>query len=171
MSNTFKTYMGFLGSIVKTKIPSKKEAASLSTIFNYLQINEWLSTSGQPSKSEFETIKNAGFEVVVNLAPQSVMENALKNEAEILASLGLEYVHIPVDFIKPTEQNFQSFADSLKQASSKKVWVHCAANMRVSAFVYRYRVKVLEENQDTAQADLEKIWQPFGAWKQLIGIA
>lgn len=36
-----------------------------------------------------------------------------------------------------------------------KVWVHCAANMRVSAFIYRYRCTVLGEDRDTAARDLQ----------------
>lgn len=171
MKNTLKTYMGFASSMVKARTFSTQTPQSLTDIFNFLEINSTLSTSGQPTEQGFAAIKNAGFEAVINLAPTSVMENALKNEPEILASLGLEYVHIPVDFIKPTEADFQDFAAALQAFAPKKVWIHCAANMRVSAFIYRYRIDILGDAPENAKKDLDAIWQPFGVWKKLIRLA
>jgi len=56
----------------------------------------------------------------------------------------------------------------LNPPASEKTWVHCAANMRVSAFMYKYRCEILNENAVKAKVDLEKIWEPFGAWKNFI---
>lgn len=77
-------------------------------------------------------------------------------------------MHIPVDFSKPTEQNFTDFVSSMQAASAQKTWVHCAANMRVSAFIYRYRCDVLGENKSTAKQALKQIWEPVGVWKTFI---
>ena len=38
------------------------------------------------------------------------------------------------------------------------MWVHCAANARVAAFMYRYRATVLGEQKDVIRKDLEAIW-------------
>jgi hypothetical protein len=37
------------------------------------------------------------------------------------------------------------------------IWLHYAANMRVSAFLLRYRRDVLKESTATAKLDLDKI--------------
>jgi len=34
--------------------------------------------------------------------------------------------------------------------------------------MYKYRCEILNENAVKAKVDLEKIWEPFGAWKNFI---
>ena len=160
-TSTFKTSLGF----IQTLIGIGSTSASLDSIFNVHPISENLMTSGQPTAEQFGTIKDAGFEQVINLAPHNA-ENAIKNEAELLTKLGLTYTHIPVDFKNPTEDDFSRFCGALKQ--DKKTWVHCAANMRVSAFIYKYRIQELGLKAKEARYDLEKLWKPFGVWAEFI---
>lgn len=113
-------------------------------------------------------ISQSGFDVVINLAPVSKLENSLINEAEILEQLGLDYIHIPVNFQKPSERKFELFVDAIEQNKNRQLWVHCAANMRVSAFTYRYRRSYLGEDEQIAKQDLSLIWKPFGVWKEFV---
>ena len=167
--NTLKTTFGFLRTLVGKYTPIESSSDSLQDIFNYLEISECISTSGQPTENQFSLVKAAGFENVINLAPHNV-ENSLANEAGVLSTLGMNYIHIPVDCGNPTEDNFNEFSGALKSFENQKVWVHCAANMRVSAFVYRYRCNVLGEQSSSARKDLSKIWEPFGVWKDFTTI-
>ena len=73
-----------------------------------------------------------------------------------MGQLGLEYTHIPVDFKNPTQADFDAFVAALGEHGATKVWVHCAANMRVSAFMYRYRTQQLGLADEVARADLNK---------------
>ena len=139
----------------------------LRQIFNYLKIDDNLRTSGQPSESDFEPISQAGFQTVINLAPHNV-ENSLKDEAGLLQSLSIEYVHIPVDFFNPKEIDFRTFCDPLNKRRGQKVKIHCAANMRVSAFLFRYRTEQLGIDALQAKLDLNQIWEPFDCWKPLM---
>ena len=141
---------------------------SLEDIYNYLPVSEVLGTSGQPTEKQFTLIRDAGYETVINLAPTNVVENSVKHEDELWADLGMTYVHIPVAFDNPREQEYEKFVAAMQAAAGKKVWVHCAANARVSAFVFRYRCGILGENNQAARQDLEKIWQPVGVWKKFI---
>lgn len=166
-SNTAKTIAGFFRSVLSRWIPSLARSERLEDIYNYLPIEGVYATSGQPSESQFQLIRDAGYEVVINLAPTSMLENSVVEEARILQDLGLRYVHIPVDFKNPTEEDFQSFVSNLN-TDSARTWVHCAANMRVSAFTYRYRTEVLDENETKALADLQRIWEPMGVWTKFI---
>ena len=164
--NTAKTVAGFFRAFLGRRLPFLARHERLTDIYNYLPIENLYATSGQPSEAQFQLIRDAGYETVINLAPTSVLENSVIEEAALLAELGLTYVHIPVDFKNPTDADFQAFVDALDE--SKKVWVHCAANMRVSAFTYRYRTTVLGENEHDALADLEKIWEPMGVWPEFL---
>ena len=165
--NTIMTMFGYVKSLAKKYVLLAVKSESISDIYNYLPITDMISTSGQPMENEFKLIKSQGFEQVINLAPHNA-ENSLKNEALTLNNLGMNYFHIPVAFDNPIEEDFEQFKDLLRENKHKKVWVHCAANMRVSAFIYRYRRSVLGESEDIAKADLNKIWQPFGAWTEFI---
>ncbi len=165
--NTLKTALGFLRTLVGKYTPIEFKSDSLQDIFNYLEISESITTSGQPTEKQFALVKATGFENVINLAPHNV-ENSLANEAEVLSTLGISYIHIPVDFGNPTDDNFNEFSGVLKGLENQKVWVHCAANMRVSAFIYRYRCTVLGEQSSSAREDLSRIWEPYGVWKDFV---
>ena len=165
-ASTARTMIGFVRSVLGRWIPALAPHDRVEDIYNYLDIEGLYATSGQPSEAQLRLIGDEGYEVVVNLAPQSKLENSVVEEAEILRDAGLEYVHIPVDFKDPTEQDFQSFVKTV--SDGRKVWVHCAANMRVSAFTYRYRTQVLGEDEARAGADLRRIWEPMGVWSEFI---
>ena len=78
-------------------------------ITNFCAISERLGTAGQPSEDQFRTLRDAGFEVIINLAlPTSC--NAMADEGAIVTGLGMSYVHIPVDFTAPTSEDLCAFS-------------------------------------------------------------
>jgi protein tyrosine phosphatase (PTP) superfamily phosphohydrolase (DUF442 family) len=164
---TLKTVLGYGISLIEKYSGISFKKNKLTSIFNYLPINSSLSTSGQPTAQQLKSIQAAGFSTIINLAPAGD-ENALKNESTLVADLGMNYINIPVDFSNPTEQDFAQFVSQLKSQRNKKIWVHCAANMRVSCFIFKYRTAILGEHHHYADADLRKIWQPNTVWRQFI---
>jgi uncharacterized protein (TIGR01244 family) len=166
-TNTLKTVLGFLSTMITRHTPLDLSRGDLEGIFNYLPIGESIATSGQPTETQFHFVRDAGYRHVINLAPHDA-ENALPDEAATLGSLGIDYVHIPVHFKNPTEADFAQFCDAMARVGTAPVFVHCAANMRVSAFIYRYRRDVLQEDPDSLEDDLHRIWRPFGVWKDFI---
>jgi protein tyrosine phosphatase (PTP) superfamily phosphohydrolase (DUF442 family) len=112
-------------------------------------------------------VREAGFEAVINLAlPTSY--NAVANEGSVVTDLGMSYVHIPVDFKAPTERDFQVFCRVMEAFDERPVFVHCAANKRVSAFVFLYRVLCRRIAVSDAERDLHAIWQPDEVWSRFI---
>ena len=140
-----------------------------SGIFNFRRLSPTLTTSGQPSEQQFSEIAAAGVETVINLALAS-SANALPDEAEILRGLGIRYIHIPVDFASPREVEFEQFAGEMDRLGDAPVHVHCAANYRVSAFLYRYRRERLGWTEEQARPDLEVLWQPEGVWAAFVSL-
>lgn len=161
--NSLRSSLGFTRSLLRPR----QDADNLEQIFNFLALSSSLATSGQPTEKQFALIARAGFSLVINLAPHDG-ENALEDEESLVRELGMQYMHIPVDFKAPTEWQYLRFCHALKDAGDEPVWVHCAANMRVSAFVYRYRIEKLNMEEEKARQDLETIWSPFGVWKEFI---
>ena len=165
---TLKTVWGFIVAVGRRISGVGKRSASIEAIYNYLKVDDNWATSGQPEAHEFELIRAAGFDCVINLAPSSALENSLKSEAELVDQLGMEYLHLPVNFAKPSEVKFAQFAEALTSRRQQRVWVHCAANMRVSAFTYRYRVAHEHEPEAEAKQRLNQIWHPKGVWQRFI---
>jgi protein tyrosine phosphatase (PTP) superfamily phosphohydrolase (DUF442 family) len=164
---TIKTVLGYGLTRIEKITGIRFRGKSCDSVFNFLQINPNIATSGQPSKQQFKAIQQAGYKKVINLAPHDV-ENALANEAAVVADLGMDYINIAVDFNAPAEQDFDQFINHLHSYQSQKIWVHCAANMRVSTFIFRYRTAILGEDKQTAEDDLYKIWRPNKIWRQFI---
>ncbi|MBD1873139.1 protein tyrosine phosphatase family protein [Nodosilinea sp. FACHB-131] len=142
-------------------------ADALQAIRNYLVLSPTLGTAGQPTAEQFKAVAEAGYTVVVNLA-LSTSDNAIPNEAEVVKSLGMTYFHIPVVWEAPTPVDLAIFFKVMERNRDVKVLVHCALNMRVSAFVYLYRVLRLGIDPAVAIADLHRIWQPNPTWQTFI---
>jgi protein tyrosine phosphatase (PTP) superfamily phosphohydrolase (DUF442 family) len=82
----------------------------------------------------------------------------------------MEYVHIPVEWNKPTKQNLEDFFAAMDEHQGEKVLVHCQANYRASSFVMLYRVLKLGWKKDEAIPVMEKMWNPedFPVWQNFI---
>ncbi|MBW4558345.1 MAG: protein tyrosine phosphatase family protein [Trichormus sp. ATA11-4-KO1] len=139
----------------------------LEEIYNFLNISDVIATSGQPTAKQLVRISESGFQVIINLAlPTS--DNALPNEQEIVESQSMEYIHIPVVWEQPTIEDVTEFFRVMEANANKKIFVHCAANMRVSAFMYLYRRLYQGINDEDAKKDLHRIWMPNKIWNKFI---
>jgi len=136
---------------------------------NTHQVFDWLWTSGQLSQGDVLALPDLGIEVVINLSLPS-SPNALPAEADLVTGLGLAYVQIPVEWEHPLPERFFQFVGVLKAFAGRKIWVHCAMNMRVSAFIYLYRRLVLGEGENEASFPILEIWQPNETWQEFINL-
>jgi protein tyrosine phosphatase (PTP) superfamily phosphohydrolase (DUF442 family) len=92
----------------------------------------------------------------------------LKDEASSVKALGIEYVHIPVQFDAPTEHDLTLFFETMDRCKNRRVWVHCAANMRVTAFLGLYwRLREGWPDQ-RAFALMRDVWRPNPVWSTFI---
>ena len=159
-----KTILGFLFNQLKLISPLFLQSSNLKKIFNYYKVPDLFETSGQPNNKQLISIANGGYEAVINLAPNTTIEGRIIDEEAIFKSNNITYIHIPVDFNNPLDEDFNKFVAALEQNKHKKIWVHCAANMRVSAFVFKYRRDVLGQSPKNIEEDLEAIWVPNKTW-------
>ena len=141
----------------------------MKEIYNYLFLNEKLSSSGMPTAEQINTIAEAGVQTVVNLAT-SRSEGALTNEKDLVEARGMTYINIPVDWNSPTQQNLSEFMNVMDAHKDAKVHVHCQANYRATGFVTLYRILRLGWEKEDAFQDLLKIWDPkkYPIWEKFI---
>jgi protein tyrosine phosphatase (PTP) superfamily phosphohydrolase (DUF442 family) len=142
----------------------------LDDIKNFIAVSDRLGTAGQPSEAQLGDVAAAGYDVVVNLGLLDP-RYCLADEAGTVASLGLAYEHIPVDFNAPQADDLRRFVDVMDAAGDKKVFVHCAANYRVSSFVALYGETRLGWSPEQADAHIRRIWEPNPTWTQFIADA
>jgi protein tyrosine phosphatase (PTP) superfamily phosphohydrolase (DUF442 family) len=143
--------------------------ADPESIYNWHRLDERLTTSGQPNSAQLAAIRDLGVGHIVNLGLHT-QDHALPGEAEIVERLGMTYIHIPVVFQNPTEADFAQFCAVMDDLRDLPVHVHCIANYRVSAFLYRYRRDVLGMDEALARAEMEKCWRPNEVWADFIAL-
>jgi protein tyrosine phosphatase (PTP) superfamily phosphohydrolase (DUF442 family) len=143
---------------------------AIDAIKNFIPVTDALVTGGQPTAPQLEEVARAGFEVVVNLGLLDP-RYCLPDEQGLTASLGMQYHHIPVDFKAPRLEDLAKFFGVMDAAVGKRVFVHCAANYRVSGFVGLYGQAKLGWSPEQADALVRRVWQPDETWQQFIAAA
>jgi protein tyrosine phosphatase (PTP) superfamily phosphohydrolase (DUF442 family) len=139
----------------------------IRAIYNVRPLGDDLLTGGQPTPEQLAAAARAGYEVVINLAtPDS--PRALAGEEALVESLGMRYEALPVVWGAPQQADFQRFCALLERHVGQRILVHCAANMRVSAFCYLYRVLRQGMAPERAVQDLFAVWEPNETWRAFI---
>jgi uncharacterized protein (TIGR01244 family) len=141
---------------------------SIADTRNFRCIDESLLTAGQPNEEQLEDAARQGVKVVVNLALHDDPRYSLRDEAGSVRALGMQYVHIPVQFTSPTEENLRAFVAAMDAHKGEKTLVHCAANFRVTAFIGLYRVIREGWTVEKAFEPMRSVWEPDEVWKAFI---
>ncbi len=142
---------------------------SIQEIYHYEQVDEMISTAGQPTEQQLKAVADAGFAVVINLATINP-RYSLADEAGLVHSLGMTYYHIPVEWERPQASDFEAFSTLMDQLSGKQVLIHCAANYRVTAFFSLYAMQKLGWSEAAADQFRARIWKPneYPIWQEFI---
>ena len=140
---------------------------ALDEIKAFVPVSAGLVTAGQPSEAQLADIAHAGYEVVINLGLLDP-RYCLADEAGLTRSLGMAYHHIPVDFQAPQHEALDEFFRVMDASRGRSVFVHCAANYRVSSFVALYGQARLGWSAAQADAHIRRVWQPNETWQQFI---
>ena len=138
-----------------------------SSIYNYKLLTEGMASSGQPTEDELGYIVKAGYSTVINLGLHNT-DYSISKEASFLKENNVTYIHIPVIFDAPNEKNLDNFTKALNQYKDSKIFIHCAANKRVSVFIALYRIFTLDWTTDRAMKELNTVWQPNEVWQSFI---
>lgn len=139
------------------------------TIHNYRKVDERYATAGQPTEEQLRAAAAEGYKTIINLATIDP-RYSLKDEGGLVASLGMQYHHIPVPWAQPSDADFAAFERAMQAAGEGKTLVHCAANFRASAFYALYAMKHLGWSQAQAEEFRASIWRgsDFPVWEEFI---
>jgi protein tyrosine phosphatase (PTP) superfamily phosphohydrolase (DUF442 family) len=134
---------------------------------NVVVISPTLVTAGQPTRESLEGLKSHGYAAVIYLAPGD-SRDAIPDEAQILKSQGIEFVHVPIPWQAPEAKHLAATAEALNRLKGRKVLVHCQMNMRVSAVTFLYRTIYAKEDPAKAWVDVKKVWTPKDQWATFV---
>lgn len=143
---------------------------ALDEIKNYLVIDTGdarIGTAGQPSEAELAEVAADGYQAVINLGLLNP-EYCLPDEAGLAASLGLRYRHLPVNFDAPAVADFEAFVAQMDAWADQRVFIHCAANFRVSSFLALYGEMRLGWDRDRADRHARTFWELNRTWQAFL---
>ena len=149
----------------------KRDKVESSGIFNVTWIDNQLSSSGQIHAEHAPLLQSLGVKTVVNLAVYNEEYNGSENQWVV--ERGMTYIHLPVDFDRPTSSDLERFYQLMDALADETVWVHCIANYRASAFTYLYRINQRGDSRKDAKALLDQIWtdellDEYPQWAELM---
>ena len=148
-------------------VPLWGHTASLEDISNYREYSAVFASSGQPKIEEIPLLAQEGFRRVIYLA-FTTNQTAIPGEDNLVVKNGMEYVHVPVDFEKPTLKHFHLVSAVLHDDPTLKTLLHCQINLRASTFSFLYRTIFLHVPMAEAKSDLDSIWVPDKVWYKFI---
>jgi protein tyrosine phosphatase (PTP) superfamily phosphohydrolase (DUF442 family) len=171
MARPFRAWVVLLagaGSLVmaaESPVPSAPVAGIVAP--NVRVISPLLVTAGQPDRASLQRLKAEGYAAVISLAPGNTRD-AVPDQAEVLASQGVEFVHIPIPWQAPEAKHLEAMAAAMQRLKGQKVLVHCQMNMRASAVTFLYRAIYEKEDPAKAWGDVKPVWTPTDQWAEFI---
>jgi protein tyrosine phosphatase (PTP) superfamily phosphohydrolase (DUF442 family) len=136
-----------------------------SDIYNYRRVSERIATGGQPTATQLRAVAKGGCQVVINLGLHDA-DYALPNERDLVESLAIKYIYLPVVWERPEADDLLRFCKALEELEDSELFVHCAANVRVSVFIALDRIvrqgePVDEALEAIAELSLPPVWRRF----------
>lgn len=100
-----------------------------------IRFNRAITVGGQPSAEELRRLKQQGFAAVINLRTHAEEDQPLQpdEEGELVRSLGMEYMHLPVAADSLKDVKVDAFRDELDKLP-EPIFVHCSSGKRAGAF-------------------------------------
>ena len=151
----------FLGSLHAYAEAASYDDGNGLALLNQIDYSASLTTSGLPTEAELALIASAF--LAFSNHPKRV-----PNEDVIVRSLGLQFIHIPVDWDSPSLADFETFAAIMQTAPVGKTLVHCEVNFRASVFGFLYQVLYAGADMDDAMSVMQSVWVPNDTWQGFI---
>jgi uncharacterized protein (TIGR01244 family) len=115
---------------------------NVAGIAGLVEVGPRVLLAGQPTPEGLQNAKHAGVTLVINMRPESELAF---NERQMVESLGMEYVNIPVTLQTLDDASVEAFLGQmaelrLRPGSAERVLVHCSSGNRVAALWAMYEI-------------------------------
>ncbi len=111
-------------------------------ISGLIEVGPRVLLGGQPTPEGLQSARHAGVTLVINVRPESELTF---DERQMVESLGMQYVNIPVTTQTLDDARVEAFVEQLRMlrrrpGSADRVLVHCASGNRVAALWALYEI-------------------------------
>ena len=119
-------------------LPVLLTAADLPEIKNMQPVNDHIYRGAQPSSEGFKQLAKMGIKTVIDLREKRAQAD---REKQMVESLGMKYVGIPMSMHAPTDDQIAKALSVLNSTESAPVFLHCLGGRdRTGAVIACYRV-------------------------------
>lgn len=134
---------------IKVETSSSRLAAAAYDIDDWVGVprlseNGVIYFAGQPTEAGFRTLAQSSVKIVVNLRSIKEMQTKVDfNEAIVVESLGMKYVHIPIVPSSFSPEDVDRLREVLDQVDldrnqKSRILIHCASSNRVGGMWAAY---------------------------------
>ena len=106
---------------------------------NVSTIQEKIFFSGQPTAASLLNFREKGIQTVINLRMEAEMQTIDFDEARLVESLGMKYIHIPIGREEPTDETITLLMDTIENHSNMPMLMHCKSSSRTGYVWALYR--------------------------------
>src|SRR5947209_8360527 len=146
------------GTIAKISAPVLMDTTGMF-LGAFAKVGDDMFIAGQPTERALREMKARGVTTVVNLRTPPEMERIKFDEPELVKSLGMKYVYIPMrgnEEFPYSPEAVTRFADRVKDANGK-VLLHCTVAWRASHLWAAYLIRDRGVPVDDALANARAI--------------
>lgn len=116
--------------------------ANVPGITGLVEVGPRVLLGGQPTPEGLQNARHAGVTLVINMRPESELAF---NERQVVESLGMEYLNIPVTLQTLDDARVEAFIARvrdlrLEAGGAERVLVHCSSGNRVAALWAMYEI-------------------------------
>ncbi len=112
-------------------------ARPLPSIRNAILLDARTISAGTPSTEQLGEIADLGFKTVVNLQTDA---EGIDGEEDVVKSLGLTYVHIPIISTDIRDDQIRKFSETLTNPDNYPMLIHCRSANRVGGLLLLHQV-------------------------------
>ncbi|BDS07995.1 hypothetical protein NT6N_30350 [Oceaniferula spumae] len=124
-------------------------------VTNLTQPQPFIYSSGQPTKSQLDTLAKQGVKHVVNLRPANEID---WDEEKHVRSLGMSYISIPVSGVADlTKENAKRLDGAIVAIGKDPALIHCSSGNRVGALIAIREATLKGKSRSKAIAE-GKLW-------------
>jgi uncharacterized protein (TIGR01244 family) len=131
-----------------------------SGVDNFAKVSSTVWRGAQPSDQSLEKLAQGGIKTVIDLRLDG---EGTEHESKTASTLGLQYVHIPMGFAKPSSEKILAFLKVITTPANQPVYVHCrqgADRTGMLCAIYRRLVENWSFDQCWAEMRLHH-FKPF----------
>jgi protein tyrosine phosphatase (PTP) superfamily phosphohydrolase (DUF442 family) len=157
----FSSEASTVASAISSRIsPVSETLLSAAGIHNFDKVTDHVWRGALPSDNAIEKMSNSGINTIIDLRMNG---EGTEHEEKLAASLGMHYLHIPMGFTQPSDEQIHIFLQTVLAPSSGSVFVHCRQGAdRTGTMCAIYRRLVDRISFDEAYTEMRRHhFKPF----------